>query len=96
MRLTASKARCSQVYAWGNGLQGQLGVFDYQDLQPRPVVLPALANLKITQVACGANHTVALTLDGKVYFWGQYSLPVKGNEPAKYGRILSPKLHSSL
>jgi alpha-tubulin suppressor-like RCC1 family protein len=49
--------------------------------------------VKVNKLACGANHTIALTLEGKVFFWGQYEYPLKENEKPKYGRILSPKLH---
>jgi len=60
------------------------------------MALTALSGVKVQQIACGANHSVALTLEGKVYFWGQYVHPVKDNEPLKYGRILAPKLLTSL
>ena len=96
VKLRADKAKLSQVYVWGNGYQGQIGVLEYQNLQPRPVLVTGLQNVKVTQIACGANHTVALTHEGKVYFWGQYVYPLKSNEPSKYGRILHPKLHSSI
>jgi len=77
-------------------LQGQLGVQEYQNIQPRPVLISGLANVKVQLIACGANHTVALSNQGKVYFWGQYCYPLKEGEPTRYGRILQPKLHISL
>ena len=39
---------------------------------------------------------MALSSQGKVYFWGQYCYPLKEGEPTRYGRILQPKLHVSL
>ncbi|XP_037623786.1 probable E3 ubiquitin-protein ligase HERC3 [Sebastes umbrosus] len=38
---------------------------------PRP--LAALCNIPVSQVACGSQHSVALTKDGQVYTWGQDS-----------------------
>ncbi|XP_071362163.1 probable E3 ubiquitin-protein ligase HERC3 [Trachinotus anak] len=38
---------------------------------PRP--LEALCNIPVSQVACGSQHSVALTKDGQVYSWGQDS-----------------------
>ncbi|XP_049430285.1 probable E3 ubiquitin-protein ligase HERC3 [Epinephelus fuscoguttatus] len=38
---------------------------------PRPV--EALCNTAVSQVACGSQHSVALTKDGQVYTWGQDS-----------------------
>ncbi|XP_054476471.1 probable E3 ubiquitin-protein ligase HERC3 [Anoplopoma fimbria] len=38
---------------------------------PRP--LEALCNIPVSQVACGSQHTVALTKDGQVYTWGRDS-----------------------
>lgn len=60
---------------------------EYQKYMSRPIQVTAMSNSKIQQIACGANHTVALTIEGKVYFWGQYAYPIKQNEPPRYGRI---------
>ncbi|XP_070828128.1 probable E3 ubiquitin-protein ligase HERC4 [Chaetodon trifascialis] len=38
---------------------------------PRP--LEALCNIPVSQVACGSQHSLALTKDGQVYAWGQDS-----------------------
>ncbi|XP_034735088.1 probable E3 ubiquitin-protein ligase HERC4 [Etheostoma cragini] len=38
---------------------------------PRP--LEALCSIPVCQVACGSQHSVALTKDGQVYTWGQDS-----------------------
>jgi len=70
VEVRVDRQKLSQVYTWGNGLQGQLGVTEYQDSQPRPVLVTGLANIRVKQIACGANHTVALSNDGKVFFWG--------------------------
>ena len=51
-----------QLYVWGRGNEGQLGLGDY-----RPRTVPALvkalgeqsAGTSVLQVACGASHTLA-------------------------------------
>ena len=64
----------SFVYTWGMGYHGQLGrKFSRGEirmcLQPNPVSLPA--GVSACQVACGAFHTMVLTLDGRVFSWGE-------------------------
>lgn len=57
------------VYAFGRNQNGQLGLGGDQDvMQPRQVV--ALKGIKVTGVACGAEHSVACSEAGEVYAWG--------------------------
>eukprot|EP01124_Arcella_intermedia_P012336 TRINITY_DN18701_c0_g1_i1.p1 TRINITY_DN18701_c0_g1~~TRINITY_DN18701_c0_g1_i1.p1 ORF type:complete len:600 (-),score=178.46 TRINITY_DN18701_c0_g1_i1:23-1624(-) len=51
------------------GVFGQLGHGDVED-QRLPKVISSLSPYKVIQVACGYNHSLALTEDGKVYTWG--------------------------
>ncbi len=58
-----------KVYAWGAGQLGQLGdgattVAD----APVPVALPA--GVKVTAIAAGGDHSLALTSTGQIYTWG--------------------------
>ncbi|KAM9351921.1 putative E3 ubiquitin-protein ligase HERC4 [Symphorus nematophorus] len=50
---------------------------------PRP--LEALSNITVSQVACGSQHSVALTKDGQVYTWGQDSRGQLGLGKRKLG-----------
>nr|XP_046250580.1 probable E3 ubiquitin-protein ligase HERC4 [Scatophagus argus] len=50
---------------------------------PRP--LEALSNTPVSQVACGSQHSVALTKDGQVYTWGQDSRGQLGLGKRKLG-----------
>ncbi|XP_041853876.1 probable E3 ubiquitin-protein ligase HERC4 [Melanotaenia boesemani] len=36
-----------------------------------PRLVETLSNIPVSQVACGSQHSVALTKDGQVYTWGQ-------------------------
>ena len=70
---TAALTDDGQLYVWGRGNEGQLGLGDY-----RPRTVPALvkalgdqqAGSTVLQVACGASHTIALCDNGDVYTFG--------------------------
>jgi len=65
------------VYAWGHNVYGQLGLGikpnGNPDKDPRntPTKIPALDNPTVIAIAAGANHSLALTSDGKVFAWGR-------------------------
>jgi len=58
------------LFAWGRGEDGQLGVGDKLD-QFKPRLVVGLDDEDVAQVACGSGHTVALSLEGKVFAWGR-------------------------
>jgi hypothetical protein len=54
-------------------------------LRPRPVqVLGGSDVQRVWRVACGALHTVALTVSGDVYAWGDNDSGVLGNGGTTY------------
>ena len=57
------------VYGWGKNNFGQLGVGDTDD-RPHPTQLKSIRFLRVAFVACGADHTTALTRDGGVFTFG--------------------------
>jgi alpha-tubulin suppressor-like RCC1 family protein len=59
------------IFTWGSGALGQLGqgTSGRDCLRPRPV-LYSLENENIVSVACGSNHSAAVTKIGQVYMWG--------------------------
>lgn len=63
-----------QVFAWGRGREGQLGLGDVAGVTsavPSPrCVSGALAGQLVTKVSCGESHSLALTLSGDVFMWG--------------------------
>ncbi|KAK9787194.1 putative Regulator of chromosome condensation 1/beta-lactamase-inhibitor protein II [Seiridium cardinale] len=66
-----------RVYGWGTfrGSDGIIGFSDDVRIQQVPIMIDGLKN--ITRLAAGANHVLALDLDGKVFTWGsggQYQL----------------------
>ncbi|XP_071401090.1 probable E3 ubiquitin-protein ligase HERC3 [Centroberyx affinis] len=60
---------------------------------PRPLEISC--HIPVSQVACGSQHSVALTKDGQVYTWGQNSRGQLGVGKRKPG-VRSPQLLKSL
>jgi alpha-tubulin suppressor-like RCC1 family protein len=71
-----------QLFTWGNGVSGRLGVTEPQPIQKIPIqVTGELENKRVTAVATHTNATIAVTHDGDVYGWGQNSvlgIPTEG------------------
>lgn len=62
-----------EVYCWGRGEDGQLGLGDSSDME-YPCLVEHLVTLGVTsinQIVCGSGHTVVLSSAGKVYSWGR-------------------------
>ena len=57
-----------QVFSFGSNYHGQLGVGDTRR-KVGPQVIP-LPNVKIVQIAAGANHSVLRSQEGLVYTFG--------------------------
>eukprot|EP00929_Paragymnodinium_shiwhaense_P060877 TRINITY_DN30393_c0_g1_i4.p1 TRINITY_DN30393_c0_g1~~TRINITY_DN30393_c0_g1_i4.p1 ORF type:complete len:1774 (+),score=329.33 TRINITY_DN30393_c0_g1_i4:129-5450(+) len=58
-----------EVYAWGCGLQGRLGLGTCQT-RWIPEMVTGLAEHVVTFVACGEAHSGAVTTEGHVLTWG--------------------------
>ncbi|CAG9461567.1 unnamed protein product [Pedinophyceae sp. YPF-701] len=58
------------IATWGAGECGQLGQGSTGDDQPQPRVIRGTREVYFTRVACGAQHTVALTGSGHVFSFG--------------------------
>ena len=60
----------NRVYAWGT-FRNSTGIFGYNvqvTAQPTPLWIQDLKN--VVSIACGSNHCVAITADGKAHTWG--------------------------
>ncbi|XP_030837223.1 probable E3 ubiquitin-protein ligase HERC3 [Strongylocentrotus purpuratus] len=71
-----------RVYSWGRNDVGQLGIRKKkkrhhnrsqttQDLKPR--LIEELSNYDVIQIACGDDHSLALTRDRRLFSWGSNS-----------------------
>jgi len=60
-----------KVFAWGENIYGQLGdgTTNFTGT-PTPVAVRGLFPKRVTAIAGGRDHTVALTSEGKVFAWG--------------------------
>ncbi|XP_049935460.1 uncharacterized protein LOC116260292 isoform X3 [Nymphaea colorata] len=73
------------VYSFGQGIYGALGLSDADD-RCTPTHVQELWGLGIIQIACGENHSAALSVDGQVFTWGR----------GKYGQLGHDSLQSEL
>jgi alpha-tubulin suppressor-like RCC1 family protein len=63
-----------QVFAWGRGREGQLGLGHVAGVTTA-VPIPrrvggALAGQLVTKISCGESHSLTLTVSGDVFMWG--------------------------
>jgi alpha-tubulin suppressor-like RCC1 family protein len=58
-----------QLYCWGSGDRGRLGIGSEVDAWA-PQQVADLAGKRVVQVACGTVHTLALTIRGELFVWG--------------------------
>lgn len=57
-----------QVMSWGRGAFGQLGHGNVSNYAV-PSAIASLSKVQVSMVACGWQHTMALTVDGRVFSW---------------------------
>jgi len=64
-----------QLYTWGRSKEGQLGHGAYSADLKTPQLVTSLIEkgLRVSVVACGKLHTVAVTTGGQLYAWGANS-----------------------
>ena len=59
-----------EVYMWGGGAFGELGLGDAVEEAQRPRLLAALQGHRVLDLSCGFYHTACVTADGSVWTWG--------------------------
>lgn len=87
-------SRTSQIYAWGDNTQMQLGLNRGEDYITKPQILPF--KQAVSAMSCGADHTLCLTTTGKVYQWGRYYKYSDKGAQIKTGTAPEPKLVNEL
>jgi alpha-tubulin suppressor-like RCC1 family protein len=59
-----------KVYCWGRNGWGLLGIGSQYDSYYKPILNQYLNNEFVTDISCGAFHSLVLTNCGEVYAWG--------------------------
>jgi alpha-tubulin suppressor-like RCC1 family protein len=67
--------KTGQLYCWGVGAAGRLGLDlteagDPQKDVTQPRLVQALAGRPVLRVSCGYSHTAAIVAGGELYMWG--------------------------
>ncbi|XP_019705528.1 ultraviolet-B receptor UVR8 isoform X2 [Elaeis guineensis] len=84
-----------RAWSWGAASDGQLGMGTVEDqLLPQallnfPPLSSSPATRRITQIACGGAHSIALTGDGRVLTWGRGTCGQLGHQ--ELSNCLLPK-----
>ncbi|HOI91526.1 MAG TPA: hypothetical protein PLK28_13575 [Candidatus Rifleibacterium sp.] len=83
-----------KVYSWGNNTNGQLGRTTSGTTNRTPGQIPATSfnNKKITGIAAGSYHSLAIDEDGKVYGWGLQNNGRVGNGSTSGNRTTPAQL----
>jgi alpha-tubulin suppressor-like RCC1 family protein len=67
---TVAVTRSGRVYSWGDNEFGQLGDGNTTS-RLNPVVVRLPVGVRVKMVVANRYHTVAVTVDGRVYAWGR-------------------------
>ncbi|KAE8744459.1 hypothetical protein FOCC_FOCC008934 [Frankliniella occidentalis] len=60
-----------QLYSWGCNRFGQLGLGTTSEQERKPTLITSLAGIPIAIIACGSNHSFAVSKSGAVFGWGK-------------------------
>lgn len=66
------RPKMHQVFSWGSGRNGQLGLGHTED-RPFPCPVEGLQGVDIEAVFCGVFHSMAICSLGAPYAWGKNS-----------------------
>lgn len=60
-----------KVYVMGANDYGQLGIGTVGTPSPEPVYLQSIQGIPVLQIACGAFHSLVLTVSGNIFAFGR-------------------------
>ena len=59
------------LYTWGRGFEGQLGLSHKVQIASTPQYVKSLFDNEVMYIACGAYYSLAITSKKKLYGWGE-------------------------
>ena len=59
------------VYSWGRGYEGQLGIRKSIETVSIPKYIDTLFRKRVVDIACGSRHSMAIDENGDLYTWGE-------------------------
>ncbi|XP_021116722.1 E3 ISG15--protein ligase HERC5 isoform X2 [Heterocephalus glaber] len=68
---TAWNLQGGELFAWGQNLHGQLGVGRIFSSTLMPQAVQSLTGVPLVQISAGRAHSMALSMSGNIYSWGQ-------------------------
>uniref|UniRef100_A0A182JTG2 HECT domain-containing protein n=1 Tax=Anopheles christyi TaxID=43041 RepID=A0A182JTG2_9DIPT len=60
-----------ELYAWGSNSYGQLGIGTTSEKVSMPTLIQSLTGVPIAFIACGGNHSFAVSKSGAIFGWGK-------------------------
>lgn len=69
LRHTILLTESGRLFSFGHGECGRLGLGD-EYTREHPTLLKSLSHYQVSNVACGRDHSVAVTSEGKAFSWG--------------------------
>lgn len=92
---TVTLTKDGKIFAFGKNTHGQIGngstLDQVQVIEVKlTITLDARRQIRVSQIACGSYHSVALSDDGSVYTWGANDKGQLG-EGSKIGQNPTPK-----
>lgn len=68
--IVLSEVSLGNVYVWGSNTSAKLGIGDCEGTNV-PTLVKFSHPIEISSIACGSFHTVALDIEGHLYYWGR-------------------------
>jgi len=90
---TIARSSDGKVYCWGQNKWGVLGNRRDDWEINKPELIEYLNDKLITDICCGANHSLVLTTDGNVYAWGHNGYGQIGNGKSSWNECQSTPYH---
>jgi hypothetical protein len=88
------RTRNGQIYCWGDNNYGQLGIGSTSSSKHKPELNQYLKSKNVIYICCGVRHSLALTVDGDVYSWGDNTYGQVGNGTFEKVQTIPSKIDS--